>query len=73
MHSRTLKILRCKHRKICEVCLAIFQNCAWKGSSMTFQCSPLILSIILQKLLLSLMLSKRSKCEKFKLDRFSSF
>ena len=26
-----LKILRCSHRKILEICLAIFQHYAWKS------------------------------------------
>ena len=29
--KRTLKILRCEHRKIFKVCLAIFQHYAIKG------------------------------------------
>ena len=31
MAKHTLKILRCKHRKIIKVCLAIFQHHEWKG------------------------------------------
>ena len=32
MAKHTLKILRCSHRKIFKVCLAILQHYAWKGS-----------------------------------------
>ena len=31
MAKHTLKILRCEHRKIFQVCLAILQRYAWKG------------------------------------------
>ena len=31
MAQHTFKILRCEHRKIFKVCLAILQHYAWKG------------------------------------------
>ena len=34
MAKHTLKILRCKHRKIFKVCLAIFQHYAIKGKEL---------------------------------------
>ena len=37
MVKHNLKILRCKHRKICEVCLGIFQYYGQKGFKFKFQ------------------------------------
>ena len=36
MVNHTLKILRCEHRKMIKVCLAIFQHLYMKGLSYVF-------------------------------------
>ena len=41
MAKHTLKILRCSHRKIFKVCLAIFQHYEIKGSvQVSYQSKP---------------------------------